>query len=336
MTDWIQGIDISKHQGEVDFVQVGGAGLRFVYCKATEGAADSDGNGYLDPSFRANWARLVDPATNGRLLRGAYHFARPDNTSRGCGRAGGVAEAEWFCKVLREVGHYGQGCLPPALDYEKNNDCSAADNIAWIRGFLDTVEQQLGRKAVIYIGPNICESQLGGTDAFVGELLWTVTWSATSLQPRPMPTGGKPWAWTFWQWSAGGSSNFYGQVPGLTGACDINRFNGDEAALEVLALLRPAVEPVTLTTAQLGPPPPIVDLAQRAGGYDSIVARVQGLLLAHGYGPAGLVARDGRPDGKFGDSTAVALITFKQRVGLPADTVVDWQTWWALVTSDLG
>ncbi|PRQ02523.1 Lysozyme M1 precursor [Enhygromyxa salina] len=238
MGDWIQGLDIAQYQPNTDFSAVSDGGFRFVFAKATEGAK-SRGGGYVDPTFRDNWAKLValDPRKRGGLYRGAYHFARPDHSKRGCGRAAGVAEAQWFCEVLKKVGDCREGCLPPVLDYEKSNNCSPADNAKWIRGFLDTIQHELGRPGMLYTGPKVWRSQLGGCADFIDELLWVVTWSKSKPEPAPMPVGAD-WPWTFWQWSAGGSNNYYGQVPGVMNKdCDIDRFSGDEAALAALALL---------------------------------------------------------------------------------------------------
>lgn len=43
------------------------------------------------------------------------------------------------------------------------------------------------------------------------------------------------------------------------------------------------------------------------------VRRLQGLLLADGYGPKGLVGHDGRPDGVAGPATRSALGTAQRK-----------------------
>lgn len=67
------------------------------------------------------------------------------------------------------------------------------------------------------------------------------------------------------------------------------------------------------------------------------VKRLQGLLLADGHGPQGLVARDGRPDGIGGPATRKFLGQFQRRhdTGYPSnpntpDYVVGKNTWRAL------
>ncbi len=66
------------------------------------------------------------------------------------------------------------------------------------------------------------------------------------------------------------------------------------------------------------------------------VRKLQGLLLAHGYGPEGLVGGNGRPDGSAGPATrdAVARFQIKHNVGDGdghADYVVGAGTWSKLV-----
>ena len=45
----IQGIDVARYQGAIDFDAVYRSGVRFVYMKGTEG------KDYIDPAFRDNW-----------------------------------------------------------------------------------------------------------------------------------------------------------------------------------------------------------------------------------------------------------------------------------------
>ena len=85
------------------------------------------------------------------------------------------------------------------------------------------------------------------------------------------------------------------------------------------------------------PRPPLqVDINKLRGEYSVYTARVQGLLLAHRYGPDGLVGRDGLPDGLSGNKTEGYLLEFKRSCRLPDNTVVDWETWWTLTLKMLG
>jgi peptidoglycan hydrolase-like protein with peptidoglycan-binding domain len=77
------------------------------------------------------------------------------------------------------------------------------------------------------------------------------------------------------------------------------------------------------------------DLTRR--GHSEAVERIQALLLAHGYGPEGLVdPQTGQPDGLPGPSTRKQLERFKRALGLPAPyTTVDADTWWVLLAAGI-
>lgn len=65
------------------------------------------------------------------------------------------------------------------------------------------------------------------------------------------------------------------------------------------------------------------------------VGNLQGLLMAAGYGPRGLVGKSGRPDGIAGKSTRAALGEFQVKTGTgaagKADYIVGPRTWSMLI-----
>ena len=218
----IQGIDISHHQGAVDFAQVAASGMRFCVVKATEG------EGYVDPRFVSNWEALQQLGDD-KLYRGAYHFARPDSVGT---VQDAINEATDFCDALLAVGGFEKGCLPPALDFEKYSDNGGRENVPWIEAFVATVEDKLGRSPMIYTGANVWRYETGNSDAFVHLPLWQVYYSETATHPPEMP-----WPFhTFWQWSGGGDFAFADPVPGV-GTVDVNRFSGSAEDLARLAMM---------------------------------------------------------------------------------------------------
>jgi GH25 family lysozyme M1 (1,4-beta-N-acetylmuramidase) len=121
----IPGIDVSRHQGAIDWQAVARSGVRCAWVKATEG------RDYVDPRFAAN----LSGARAAGLAVGAYHFARPSSAPE--------QQAEHF---LRTVGEVRPGDLPPALDLEVGG---FADPVGWAVAFLEAVERRVGR-AVLY------------------------------------------------------------------------------------------------------------------------------------------------------------------------------------------
>ncbi|MCX4241705.1 GH25 family lysozyme [Paraliomyxa miuraensis] len=356
------GIDVSHAQGNVDFqalarsTQPGRPPFRFVILKATEGGD------FEDAGFRDKWKALVelDPGRSDPwLVRGAYHFARPDNRTSMPGREAGQTEAKWFCSVLKQVGSTGAGSLPPMVDWEKWAG-KADRNRDWLEGFIDVVSNELGRVPGIYTGPDVWEGTTGNWDGLVGKVaLWQVKYDAGGADPSAtgpknrLIKGSAVWPWTIWQWSGGGDFDYYGKtfgaVPGVQGGiADVDRFDGTAEQLLALAMIGGAstsasttgTSASTATTkASVGTDQgtitlPTVDLASFGTSRRvQVVAEVQGLLLAAELGPEGLVGSNGRPDGKAGSKTLAALRAFKQAQGLAVDTVVDERTWSALLRS---
>src|SRR6516165_7639969 len=58
------GVDVSGHQGDIDWLSLAAGGVAFAYIKATEGGD------FRDKQFQKNW----DGARTAGMLRGAYHF----------------------------------------------------------------------------------------------------------------------------------------------------------------------------------------------------------------------------------------------------------------------
>ncbi|WP_158848951.1 lysozyme [Saccharothrix deserti] len=135
----IPGMDVSSHQGDVDWPHWWGQGKRFAYVKATEGT------GYRNPKF----GQQYDGSYQVGMVRGAYHFALPD-------RSDGAAQAHYF--VDNGGGWSPDGrTLPGTLDIEYNpygdDTCYglAPDAmVTWIRQFSETYRARTGRWPVIY------------------------------------------------------------------------------------------------------------------------------------------------------------------------------------------
>jgi lysozyme len=199
----LTGIDVSHHQGPIDWPKVKQAGHAFVFCKATEG------DSHLDPKFLAN----VKGAREAGLLVGAYHFAKPAGGPEDARR-----QAEHVTAVLARVGGVD---LPPVLDIEDGQGRLGG----WALHFLTRVEQIERRIPVLYSYVPFVREHLVDTPALARFPLWIARYH-TGTSPGSVP----PWkSWTFWQHSSSG------KVDGIGGNVDLNRFNGSEAQLRALA-----------------------------------------------------------------------------------------------------
>lgn len=130
----VYGIDVSHHQGDIDWDAVANDAIEFAYIKASEGGD------FADSRFDDNWNR----ARAAGLRTGAYHFftlCRP-----------GDEQARWFLSRAEPV----DDALPPAVDLELFGNCAARPDPAAVNAelatFLDIVEEAWGRQAILYVG----------------------------------------------------------------------------------------------------------------------------------------------------------------------------------------
>ncbi|MHB1843424.1 MAG: GH25 family lysozyme [Deltaproteobacteria bacterium] len=204
----LQGIDVSTYQGAVNWASVASSGRKFGYAKATQG------NYYRDSTFPGNWAGMKAAG----LVRGAYHWLD--------GSINGTVQADYY---LSYVGAFGPGDLP-MVDWECNDttcgnagNASVAQDVQAGLDFVNEVKAKTGLMTVIYTGYYFFGS-LGNPSQFAPYPLFVADYtSGCTLVPSPWST------WTFWQYSSTGS------VPGVSGNCDVDEFNGTLSQLNQLA-----------------------------------------------------------------------------------------------------
>lgn len=194
-----RGIDVSSHQGSIDWPAVAASGISFAFIKATEGTD------YINPNFAHGWlmARRLG------LSRGAYHFADPGENSA-------EDEAAWFLEQIEEAGGLAAGDLL-ALDLESGS----GDLGPWTLAWLHAVEREVSFKPLVYTGAWFSVPHNLGAYPDLGQYgLWLAAYQ------EQMPSPPQPWAFVaVWQHSDAG------QVPGIRGAVDLDLFNGDISRL---------------------------------------------------------------------------------------------------------
>ena len=200
---YVDGIDVSYHQGTIDWRQVANAGKRFAFVRATAGTLTAD----------TAYATNRSGARAAGLAVGSYHFANPDTAFNDASN-----EASWFLRNATVA----SGDLVPVLDFETANGLDPASLTAWAQTWLSQVSAATGVRPIIYTTPNFWSTSMADTDWFARNgysVLWIANWT-TASQPA-VPAGG--WGgngWSFWQHSSSGT------VPGISGAVDLDRFNG--------------------------------------------------------------------------------------------------------------
>lgn len=195
----VRGIDVSHHQGEIDWAAVRAEGWRFAWLKATEGGD------WTDTRFAENRAGAEAVG----LPWGAYHFYT-------------------FCRAPEEqAAHFlattgAGGALPPAVDVETGGNCSRRLEPSALRAdvarFSELVTAATGRPVLAYVVERQAE-RLFGPEGPPNQHLWV-----RNIHTEPSPIGGQPC--TIWQHHA------RGWVAGIKGFTDMNVYCGDEVSFE--------------------------------------------------------------------------------------------------------
>jgi lysozyme len=202
----MSGIDVSHFQQEIDWQQVRRAGVAFTFIKATEGVNVSDSH------FSQNWRN----AKLARVLRGAYHFFRPQLDAE--------AQARFF---LDEIAG-DPGDLPPVLDVAVLTSVDPERVIFGAHNWVEIVRTRLGRSPILYTGSAFWRNTLKNSSQFSEYPLWIAHYTA-----GPNPLLPSAWRqWTFWQFSQ------QGKVAGITGNVDLDVFNGTATELEAFCTNR--------------------------------------------------------------------------------------------------
>ncbi len=191
----LHGLDVSHHQGDIDWSQVAAAGEhKFVWIKASEGGD------WLDPKFADNWRGAQDAG----LAAGAYHYftlCRP-----------GAEQAEHFIRTVKPLIDAADGpTLAPAVDLEFTGNCKERPPLEQVtaeaKAFLDAVERELGRRPVVYTTARFAR-------AYDSETLRAYPRWLRSVRQAPPGEPGRDWV--VWQF------NDNRALPGINGPVDEN------------------------------------------------------------------------------------------------------------------
>lgn len=199
----VHGIDISHHQGEINWQQLslaknGPFPIEFIFLKASEGGD------FNDRIFKASF----DSAKANGFIRGAYHFYNPKTDP--------LLQADFFIRTVQ----LEPGDLPPVLDIEvrpDNQERLRKDLKIW----LDRVEKHYGVKPILYTGYKYKMRHLNDS-LFNSYPYWIAHYYVDSVRYQ-----GK---WSFWQHTD------VGDMPGIVEKVDLNVFNGSLESLKRMTI----------------------------------------------------------------------------------------------------
>lgn len=180
------GLDVSNHQGVIDWEAVSGDEIDFAFIKASEGGD------FVDQSFEQNWIGAKDAG----LDVGAYHFFTLCRS--------GEDQASNFLSVVPP----GSSDLPPSLDLEIPGNCSDRPDrehvITEVARWVELVEQEFNQDVLLYVGPHFEEQYQ------ISEELDRMHWRRRILR-KPSED-----SWAVWQFS------YFADVAGVDGGVDLN------------------------------------------------------------------------------------------------------------------
>lgn len=188
-----RGIDVSRHQKNIDWEKVAADNVQFVYIKATEGAT------YQDPMFGKN----IEGAQKAGLLVGVYHYFRMTSSPE--------KQFENFKKAMKDY----KMDLVPMIDVEPSDKEMAGKSVKDLQKNLDKfialIKDEYGVPPMIYGTQRsyntYCAPKYNKYHLYIGRY--------GSHSPEIKGKG----TYTIWQYTANGKVN------GITEDVDICKFN---------------------------------------------------------------------------------------------------------------
>ena len=189
----VKGIDISSHNGSIDFKKVEADGISFVLIKATEGAS------FKDNRFESNYSG----ARNTGMKVGAYHFFRFDinGTLQGMNLLNAITGKTLDLPVAIDVEEHGNPSTPTQSVVKRLNE------------MIELISSR-GYDIMIYTNNNGYKRFI--EPYFADYPLWICKFSKPHNDIE----------WQFWQYS------HWGEVDGISGEVDLNIFNGSKKDME--------------------------------------------------------------------------------------------------------
>jgi len=217
----VYGIDVSHHQGAINWEKVWNGGTAFNFIKATERST------FVSSAFH----NFAEKATQFGIPTGAYHFAQPSGTPGTSTMLDDAAsEATHFFNTIYPVHQKGHLQIRPVLDLEvKPAGWSWTNMSDWTRHFMTTLESQFEQadgyapKPILYATSEYARN----LDSSLTEYdLWIANWTYDPENTTP-DTGN----WNnhlIWQYSDNTSVN------GIAGGVDGNRLSDGASVVDLL------------------------------------------------------------------------------------------------------
>ena len=207
----LPGIDLSRHNGRVDFKKVAASGVKYAWVKVTEGTT------HINPGFEDKFKGCRDHG----IIVGGYHFGRPDTYADNPADANN--EAEHFLDTISRVG-IRRGDLVPVLDVEAGMKTDDQFNADWTLEWLTRVRVENTIRCMVYTASwatdlYLKHASVASRRQLASYPLWWARYHE-GIEPNNSHKMLSWDEWKVWQWTG------HGQVPGVTGRCDQNWMAG--------------------------------------------------------------------------------------------------------------
>ena len=198
------GVDVSHYQGKIDWTKMHTIynlyPINFAFIRSTMGTSS------IDETFEDNW----EGAKENNILRGAYHFYRPDENS--------TLQAQNFIAKVK----LKNGDLPPVLDIETLPKTQSMDRLVeGIKNWCKIVEEHYDIKPIIYTSDKYFEDYL--QNHFDGYIIWIANYNFWVQEMKGH--------WDFWQFTEKATIDGVKRYK-----VDVNIYNGTVDDLEGLTL----------------------------------------------------------------------------------------------------
>ena len=221
----VNGVDVSKWQGEIDWSKCKAAGAQFAIIRA---GSINNGTGacYEDVQFQRN-ANLA-PA---HMTVGFYWYFRPNWNA--------VKQAEFFINLIKDI----DWRIYPVVDVEEHGGLNKTSVASAVWSFCNRITQRLNTQTMIYTSPGFWNSRVARNTWAHEHPLWVAHWN-TDTPILPLDWQNYGGTYTFWQTHVGQDGPEYGmESKGL----DHNVYNGNwEDFIKEFYKEEPPPEPETM------------------------------------------------------------------------------------------
>ena len=212
----LRGIDVSTHQGTIDWDEVAGAGLSFAIIKATQGRSETTAGlrNFTDSKFKRN----ITESHRIGLRVGVYHYLTAQTVREA------IEEAEYFLSVIEPYKPLID--LWAVVDVESKHLPKSKTLLTQIVNTFCLRVTSAGMQPMVYTNPTYLKRRLNDISCWP---LWLALWRSKTNVPtvKDYP------AMKLWQWGGEKISGISGNVDSNFAIVDLPKIKEEPAPAPV-------------------------------------------------------------------------------------------------------